>query len=233
MSAAAPVVSLPFRPPPLSDYRPPHPPYLSVVQMDEEVIVIDKPSGLLAVPGKEAGLADCVEARAAAAFPVALVVHRLDMDTSGLMLLARSKRAQRILNGQFAKRIIEKTYMAEVWGAPPEESGVISLPLTADWPNRPRQMVDRETGKPAVTHWEVAERRGETTLMRLFPETGRSHQLRVHMAAIGHPIIGDPFYAAGAARAASRRLALYATGIRWRRPQDGAWSGASLPTEAI
>lgn len=225
--SAEPVVAPPFKPPPLTDYRPPHPPYLSVAYLDGHVIVIDKPSGLLSVPGKGPGLHDCAEARAVAAFARAFPVHRLDMDTSGLLMFARTKRAQRSLNAQFAARTIEKTYLAEVWGRPESDGGVISLPMKADWPNRPRQWTD-PGGKAAATAWEIAERRGATTLLRLRPKTGRSHQLRVHMAASGWPIAGDPLYAAGPALAASSRLALYAVRIGWRCPASGARREAAI-----
>lgn len=218
-----------LKPPPLV-YRPPHAPYLPVAYVDEDVIAADKPPGLLSVPGKGAGLEDCVEARAQAAFDDALIVHRLDMDTSGVILLARTKDAQRILSGQFAKRIIEKEYFAVVMGAPAQDAGVIALPLRADWPNRPRQMVCHEAGRAAVTAWEAVERRGATTLMRLTPETGRSHQLRVHMLEAGWPILGDPIYATGAARDAAPRLMLHAARIRWRAPTGGAWREAASPT---
>lgn len=211
-----------LKPPPLV-YRPPHAPYLSIAHIDDHVLVIDKPGGLLSVPGKTPDLADCVEARAQAAFPEALIVHRLDMDTSGLILMARSKRAQRLISGQFEKRIIQKTYEAEIWGGPGEDAGLIDLPLRADWPNRPRQMVCHESGRSARTRWEVAERKEATTLMRLHPETGRSHQLRVHMAEMGWPICGDPFYATGDALRAAPALALRAVMIAWRCPEDGAW----------
>ena len=189
--------------------------------MDEEVVVIDKPSGLLSVPGKTPDLDDCVEARAKRWLPSAHIVHRLDMDTSGLIILARSKRGQADLSGQFERRQINKTYMAVVWGGPEADEGVIDLPLIADWPRRPLQKVCHATGKRAVTHWRVARRLGRTTLMRLKPETGRSHQLRVHMLSLGCPIIGDPFYALGAALAASDRLELYATELGWRCPGGG------------
>lgn len=217
-----------LKPPPLI-YRPPHAPYLPVAYLDEEVVVIDKPSGLLSVPGKGAHLADCVEARAQAALPGALIVHRLDMDTSGLILLGRNARAQRIISGQFAKRLTQKTYFAVVAGAPDAAEGVIDLPLRADWPNRPRQMMCREMGKPAVTRWAVAARGADRTLLRLTPETGRSHQLRVHLAETGHPILGDPIYATGAALAAAPRLMLHAAHLAWRCPADGAWREATAP----
>ncbi len=208
-------------------YRPPHAPYLPIAYMDDEVVVIDKPSGLLSVPGKTPDLDDCVEARAKAWLPSAHIVHRLDMDTSGLIILARSKRGQRDLSKQFEQREIAKTYMAIVWGGPAADGGVIDLPLIADWPRRPLQKVCHETGKRAVTHWQVVRRDAQTTLMRLRPETGRSHQLRVHMMSLGHPIIGDPFYAEGDALAASARLELHATELGWRCPGDGAWRMAA------
>ena len=222
-----------LKPPPLI-YRPPHAPYLPIAYVDDEVVVVDKPSGLLSVPGKGAHLGDCVEARAQAALPGALIVHRLDMDTSGLILLARSAQAQRIISGQFAKRLTQKTYFAVVAGAPEADEGVIDLPLRADWPNRPRQMVCHEHGKAAVTRWEVAARGDGRTLLRLTPETGRSHQLRVHLAEIGHAILGDPIYATGGALAAAPRLMLHAARLAWRCPGDGAWREAvSPPPEAF
>lgn len=220
-----------LKPPPLI-YRPPHAPFLPIAHLDEDVVVVDKPSGLLSVPGKGAHLSDCVEARAQAAVPGALIVHRLDMDTSGLILLARSKRAQRILSGQFAKRIICKTYFAVVAGIPDATSGVIDLPLRADWPNRPRQMVCYEHGKPAVTRWEIASQVGADALLKLMPVTGRSHQLRIHLAHMGHPILGDPIYATGAALAGAQRLMLHAARLAWRRPLDGSWVEVTAPEPA-
>lgn len=211
-----------LKPPPLT-YRPPYAPYLPIAYVDEDIIVVDKPSGLLSVPGKGAHLTDCVEARAQAALPGALIVHRLDMDTSGLILMARNKRAQRIISGQFAKRIIRKTYFALVAGVPEASSGVINLPLRADWPNRPRQMVCHEQGRAALTRWEVAGRSGANTLLRLMPETGRSHQLRVHLMELGHTIMGDPIYATGATLTGAPRLMLHAAHLAWRRPFDGSW----------
>ena len=203
-------------------YRPPHAPYLPIAYMDDEVLVIDKPSGLLSVPGKTPDLDDCVEARAKAWLRSAHIVHRLDMDTSGLIILARSKAGQRDLSKQFEQREIAKTYMAIIWGGPDADEGVIDLPLIADWPRRPLQKVCHETGKKAVTHWQVVRRDTKTSLVRLKPETGRSHQLRVHMLSLGHPIIGDPFYAEGDALAASPRLELHATELGWRCPGDGS-----------
>ncbi|MTI00139.1 pseudouridine synthase [Roseibium sp. RKSG952] len=204
-------------------YSPPQDPWLSVVHADQHMLLVDKPSGLLSVPGKAPEHGDCVEARAATRFSDARIVHRLDMDTSGIMVLARSAAALRHLGLQFERRKLEKTYIAEIWGHPVENSGEIDLPLICDWPNRPKQMVSFEVGKPALTRWEVLERCARTCRVRLFPKTGRSHQLRVHMLALGHPIIGDRFYAEGEALAASPRLALHAESLSLHHPEDGKW----------
>lgn len=201
-------------------YAPPTDP-LSILHMDHEVLLVDKPSGLLSVPGKGAHLADCLLSRVQTAFPEALLVHRLDRDTSGVMIFALTPHAQRHLGLQFEKRQVKKTYVARVWGDVDGESGTIDLPLIVDWPNRPLQHVDFENGKPAVTDWKVMKREGGVTRMRLMPQTGRSHQLRVHMKELGHPILGDPFYASGEALAAGERLMLHAESLRFRHPDGG------------
>ncbi|WP_269585547.1 pseudouridine synthase [Roseibium sp. Sym1] len=207
----------------LSDfvYAPPLEPYLPVLHVDEDLLVIDKPGGLLSVPGKAAEHADCVERRARERFPEARIVHRLDMDTSGVMVLAMNAAAHRHLGLQFERRKTAKVYVADVWGQPADDAGEIDLPLICDWPNRPKQMVCFEHGKPALTRWQVLERRERTCRVRLFPHTGRSHQLRVHMLAQGHPIIGDRFYAEGDALAASDRLALHAESLELHHPIGG------------
>jgi len=194
---------------------------LSVVHQDADILVLNKPSGLLSVPGKATAHKDCLEARAKAAFPEALLVHRLDMDTSGLMIFAMNKAAQRHLGLQFERRHVAKTYEALVWGQP-EDAGKVDLPLIVDWPNRPLQMVDHERGKKAHTAWEVMARTPTHARLRLLPTTGRSHQLRVHMLAIGHVILGDRFYATGEARAAAPRLCLHARGLAIFHPTGGA-----------
>jgi tRNA pseudouridine32 synthase / 23S rRNA pseudouridine746 synthase len=204
---------------PMSDYNPPDTP-LSIVYHDHELLVLDKPSGLLSVPGKGEHLADCLIARVQAVFPEALLVHRLDRDTSGIMIFALTPHAQRHLGLQFEKRQSKKVYVARVWGKVEEKTGTVDLPLIVDWPNRPLQHVDFENGKPAVTDWRVVKYEGETTRMRLFPKTGRSHQLRVHMREIGHPILGDPFYATGEARDFPR-LMLHAESLKLRHPDGG------------
>lgn len=203
----------------MSDYNPPHDP-LEILHDDHEVILVNKPAGLLSVPGKGEHLADCLIARVQAVFPQALLVHRLDRDTSGVMIFALTPHAQRHLGLQFEKRYTKKTYVARVWGEMAQKTGTVDLPLIVDWPNRPRQMVDHENGKQAVTDWRVMRSAAGETRVRLMPKTGRSHQLRVHMLALGHPILGDPFYATGPARDYPR-LMLHSETLQFRHPDGG------------
>ncbi|MEQ9673373.1 MAG: RluA family pseudouridine synthase [Roseovarius indicus] len=204
----------------MDEYAPPTDP-IKVLHEDHEIVVVDKPSGLLSVPGKGAHLADCLLSRVQEAYPMALLVHRLDRDTSGVMIFALSPHAQRHLGLQFEKRQTKKTYVARVWGRLEPRKGTVDLPLIVDWPNRPKQMVCHESGKPAVTDWRVQRYGDGETRVRLMPKTGRSHQLRVHMLALGHPILGDPFYAEGAAREYPR-LMLHSEELRLRHPDGGA-----------
>jgi tRNA pseudouridine32 synthase/23S rRNA pseudouridine746 synthase len=191
---------------------------LRLLHADAHLLVVDKPAGLLSVPAKRPGPQDCVEARLRADFPEALLVHRLDLETSGVMVFARTRLAQRHLGWQFERRQVEKTYVARVAGTVPGEAGRIELPLVCDWPNRPRQMVDAR-GRPAVTDWRVLAREPGATRLELRPLTGRSHQLRVHLAALGHPILGDPLYGDPAT---ADRLQLHAARIAFRHPDGGA-----------
>ena len=206
-------------------YSPPDDP-LQILHEDHEVLVVDKPSGLLSVPGKGAHLSDCLLSRVQAAFPTALLVHRLDRDTSGVMIFALSQHAQRHLGLQFEKRQVKKTYVARVWGEVMPKEGLIDLPLIVDWPNRPKQMVDHENGKQAVTEWRVVRKNRDETRVRLMPKTGRSHQLRVHMKEIGHPILGDPFYSDGPARDYPR-LMLHSETLQFRHPDGGVGTRVS------
>lgn len=206
-------------PTPALDYKPPQD-LLDILYEDHELIVVNKPAGLLSVPGRGDHLSDCLLARLQAAFPEALLVHRLDMDTSGVMVFARTPHAQRHLGLQFEKRHTKKTYVARVWGEMAEAEGHIDLPLIVDWPNRPRQHVNFETGKPAQTDWRRVRVEDGTTRVRLMPKTGRSHQLRVHMKEIGHPILGDPFYAQGPALNFPR-LMLHSESLKLRHPEGG------------
>lgn len=200
-------------------YAPPTDP-LVILHEDAEVLLVDKPSGLLSVPGKGEHLSDCLLSRVQEAFPTALLVHRLDRDTSGVMIFALSPHAQRHLGLQFEKRQTRKTYIARVWGHVLDDRGEVDLPLAVDWPNRPRQQVDYENGRPAQTEWRVLKRSDTETRLRLMPKTGRSHQLRVHCLALGHPILGDPFYATGPARD-YERLMLHSEELRFRHPDGG------------
>lgn len=201
----------------LKHYNPPLKP-LDVVYRDNDILVLNKPSGLLTVPGKGDHLSDCLEKRAKDTFTDALTVHRLDMDTSGLIIMARNKYSHRHLSLQFQNRNVDKEYSALVNGLVSQDNGEIDLPLICDWPNRPKQIVDHENGKQSRTLWQVIERRGETTLLSLTPLTGRSHQLRVHLKEIGHPILGDRFYASDAIINMSERLCLHSKKLRIMHP---------------
>lgn len=184
---------------------------MRVLHADERLVVIDKPAGMLSVPGRREP--DCASARVQALYPDALIVHRLDQATSGLLLFARGMQAQRELSADFAERRIGKLYVAVVSGRLNGE-GLIELPLGPDWPNRPRQQVDHERGKPSQTRWRVLAQGDGTTRVALEPLTGRTHQLRVHLAAIGHAILGDTLYAAPHIAAASPRLLLHASELQ-------------------
>lgn len=204
----------------MTDYDPPQDP-LVILHHDHQVLLVDKPAGLLSVPGKAENLADCLLARVQAAFPEALLVHRLDRDTSGVMIFAVTPHAQRHLGLQFENRQTKKTYVARVWGEMATKMGTVDLPLIVDWPNRPLQHVNHETGKPAVTDYRVVRVGKGESRVRLMPRTGRSHQLRVHMQSLGHPILGDPFYATGAARDFPRMM-LHSETLQFRHPDGGA-----------
>lgn len=209
-------------------YDPPADP-LEILHRDDDLLVVNKPSGLLSVPGKAEEHKDCLQSRIEAEDPQALLVHRLDMDTSGVMVFARNKAAQRHLGLQFEKRVLKKTYEALCWGVPSQPFGAIDLPLRTDWPNRPLQMVDHKEGKPALTDWEVIDDDGETSRIRLQPLTGRSHQLRVHLKELGHVILGDRFYAKGLALTAAPRLCLHAKTLSLRHPTGGEWQTFTAP----
>ena len=202
-----------------SDYAPPDDP-LDVIHADHEILIVNKPSGLLSVPGKGPHLADCLIGRVQVAFPQALLIHRLDRDTSGVMVFALTRHAQRHIGLQFEKRMTKKTYVARVWGTLEPKKGTVDLPLIVDWENRPLQKVCHETGKSAQTDWRVLRNDARESRVRLMPKTGRSHQLRVHMLSLGHPILGDPFYAQGEARE-YERLMLHSEELRLRHPDGG------------
>lgn len=197
----------------------------TLLHIDEALLVVDKPAGLLAVPGRGPEGADSLVVRVQQRYPEARTVHRLDMSTSGLMLLARGIEAQRRLGWAFEKRTVHKRYEAVVEGLLADDSGRISAPLAADWPRRPRQKVDTEHGKPSLTHWQVLQRDepNRRTRLRLEPVTGRTHQLRVHLMSIGHAIVGDDLYGTGADTGAApgARLLLHACELRFDHPAGG------------
>lgn len=201
-------------------YDPPKDP-LCYSHIDDDLIIVEKPSGLLSVPGKTEP--DCLEARIRKDYPEALTIHRLDMATSGIMVFARNANAQRHIGLQFEKRIPEKTYIARVLGQVQDETGHVNLPLITDWPNRPKQMVCHERGKPSITEWKLLDQEAQASRLALFPKTGRSHQLRVHMLSIGHPILGDRLYADEDAFTAAPRLQLHAHKLKLRKPTGGEW----------
>jgi tRNA pseudouridine32 synthase/23S rRNA pseudouridine746 synthase len=203
-----------------------------ILHADAHCVVADKPAGLLCVPGRGPDKQDCLSGRVQALYPDALIVHRLDMATSGLCLFARGADMQRSLGEAFARREVRKTYAAIVWGEPVADRGEIDLPLLVDWPNRPRQIVDHGRGKPSLTRWwrEGPGPLAGTTRLRLEPVTGRSHQLRVHLLAIGHPIVGDALYAPAEVAGAAPRLLLHAAELALAHPATGepvAWSSAA------
>ncbi|MBE7370075.1 RluA family pseudouridine synthase [Ramlibacter pallidus] len=191
-----------------------------LVYVDDHLLVLDKPAGLLAVPGRGEDKQDCLSERARRMWPDALVVHRLDMATSGLFLMGRGVHMQRVLGRTFADRAVDKQYIAVVAGHPGEvdATGTIELPLAADWPNRPLQKVDAEAGRPSTTRWRVLAHEGPDARLLLEPVTGRTHQLRVHLQAIGHPILGDALYAPAPALARAPRLLLHASRLRLAHP---------------
>ncbi len=202
----------PYVPPPAEPLVPLH--------VDTALVVLIKPTGLLSVPGRGADKADCLATRVQTVIPDALIVHRLDMDTSGLIVMARGTEAHRKLSQAFLARRITKQYTALVAGHLTPDTGTVDLPMRCDWPNRPRQIVDPELGKPATTHWQLLgyDAATESSRVRLEPVTGRSHQLRVHMQALGHPILGDALYASATDRDRAPRLMLHASLLAFLHP---------------
>ncbi|EKN5147497.1 TPA: bifunctional tRNA pseudouridine(32) synthase/23S rRNA pseudouridine(746) synthase RluA [Yersinia enterocolitica] len=193
-----------------------------VLYQDQHIMVVNKASGLLSVPGRAPENKDSVMTRIQADFPTAESVHRLDMATSGVIVVALTKAAERELKRQFREREPKKSYIARVWGHLAQDEGLIDLPLICDWPNRPKQKVCYETGKPSQTLYQVLSRDADgSTRVKLSPITGRSHQLRVHMLAIGHPILGDGFYAHPEAKAMASRLQLHAHELCITHPEFG------------
>lgn len=203
------------------DYHPPETNPLPILYQDEQLIVVDKPAGLLSVPGRLPEHKDSLALRLQAEFPDALTVHRLDMDTSGIIVFARGAEMHRALSIAFEKKQVAKRYEALVWGNPSEDDGEVNLPLIKDWPNRPRHMVDFDNGKPSQTLWRVLAREDRAARVALTPVTGRTHQLRIHMAEIGHGILGDCWYGSPDSMGARDRLCLHACELSFAHPASG------------
>lgn len=204
-------------------YQPPTSPWIDILYQDDDILVMNKPSGLLTVPGKNSEHRDSLIVRINRAFPTATVVHRLDMATSGIILFALNKAAHKAIGQQFEKRQTKKCYVARIYGEPEHDSGSVDLPLICDWPNRPKQKVDHIIGKQALTHWQILEKHKDHCLVKLTPITGRSHQLRVHMQSMGHPILGDRLYATPQALSMADRLQLHSTVLEIRHPTSNDW----------
>ena len=207
---------------PLHDYQPPPDHGITLLFEDEHLLVVNKPAGLLSVPGNNPQKKDCMESRLQAEFLEALTVHRLDMSTSGILLFARNKAMHSAMSKLFAERKISKTYIAVVDGLLENDKGEINAPLMVDWFNRPKQKID-EQGKPSCTHYKILKcnEQHQTTRVQLTPITGRSHQLRVHMMSIGHAILGDEFYASDKAYIKANRLLLHAAQLSFIHPVTG------------
>ena len=204
-------------------YLPPMSPYLDIIYQDDDIVVLNKASGILSVPGRLPEHQDCLQNRVQRVLPTATVVHRLDMATSGIMIMALNKTAHVAISRQFEQRKTQKSYIARVWGLVELSDGSVDLPLISDWPNRPKQKVDHENGKKSLTHYRVLSHNDSTaeqasTLLELTPITGRSHQLRVHMLALGHPILGDRLYAPKEALIMRNRLQLHALNLSLFHP---------------
>lgn len=196
---------------------------VSILYQDAHILLVNKPSGLLSVPGRHPDNKDCLISRVQQNYSSARIVHRLDMDTSGIMVLALDADSHRLLSRQFEQRLTEKTYVAEVYGLVEKDQGSIDLPIITDWPKRPLQKIDFDIGKKALTHYEVTDRNSSANISRLLltPVTGRSHQLRIHLAAIDHPILGCDFYAHPQARQMAKRLLLHAQSLSFSHPHTG------------
>mgnify|MGYP001272371642 FL=1 len=213
------------------------PPYLvphsqspiRLIYEDTDLLLIDKPHHLLSVPGRHPLNHDSLIRRLQPRYPDVQAVHRLDLDTSGLMVVPKRRESLSELARQFQRRQIEKEYTAIVWGEVAEDRGSIELPIATDWPNRPKQIICEERGKHALTHFEVLIRDNNRSLIKLKPVTGRSHQLRIHMQSLGHPIIGCDMYAHPDALEASDRLLLHATRLKLCAPSTGNWLSAFSP----
>jgi len=202
-----------------------------ILYIDDDIIMVNKPSGMLSVPGRGADKQACLINHIQQHYADALIVHRLDMDTSGLMVLARSKESHRHLSRQFQERHTQKSYLAVCSGIPSLTNGKTCLPMRCDWERRPLQMIDFKQGKYAETQWQVIQQYANSFLVELTPITGRSHQLRLHMKSLGHPILGDNLYADTTALNAAKRLMLHAQHLSFTHPTSLAPMKFDCPAE--
>ena len=192
--------------------------YIRILYADDSLLIVDKPHLLLRVPGRHRLNRDCLLSRLEQRFPGVAAAHRLDLDTSGLLVVPRNKSTLIAMNKQFQDRAVLKTYRALVYGQVKDDEGQIDLPITGDWHNRPRQKICTKTGKPSLTHYRVLDRQSNSSLLELKPVTGRSHQLRIHLMALGHPIMGCDLYAHQEALSAAPRLLLHANQLTFKHP---------------
>ncbi|QFU75519.1 RNA pseudouridine synthase [Halioglobus maricola] len=202
-----------------------------ILYEDDDLLLVRKPDLLLSIPGRHPLNKDCLITRLQEHYPSASIVHRLDLDTSGIMVIPLNKPTHAHISRQFQERKVAKTYVAVVYGAVPQDEGEIELPIRCDWENRPLQMIDHERGKHALTRYRVMERQGDRTRMLLMPVTGRSHQLRIHMRELGHPILGCDMYAHEEALKMADRLMLHATTLGFEHPTTGEWLERESPPD--
>ena len=204
---------------------------IAILHRDDDLLLVRKPDLLLSIPGRHPLNRDCLIGRLQVDFPTASIVHRLDLDTSGIMVIPLNKPTHAHISRQFQQRRVEKSYEAIVYGRVAEDRGEIDLPIACDWANRPRQMICRRRGKQALTRFEVMERFEDRTRLRLKPVTGRSHQLRIHLRELGHPILGCDMYAHPQALAMAPRLLLHATTLGFEHPSTGEWLERHCPPD--
>lgn len=215
------------------------PPYLvphsqeeiTILYEDDDLLLVRKPHLLLSIPGRHPANKDCLITRLQQRYPSASIVHRLDLDTSGIMVIPLNKACHAHISRQFQERQVRKSYHAVVFGAVAQEKGEIDLPIATDWDNRPLQMICHERGKSALTRYEILERGVNRTRLLLKPVTGRSHQLRIHLRELGHPILGCDMYAHDEALAMSDRLLLHATSLEFEHPHTGVWLHGECPPD--
>ncbi len=215
------------------------PPYLvphsreeiRILYRDADLLLVRKPDLLLSVPGRHPLNKDSLITRLQRDYPTASIVHRLDLDTSGIMVIPLNRESHAHISRQFQQRRVHKCYHAIVYGVVAPDRGEIDLPIAPDWARRPRQVICRERGKPALTRYEVLARWGDRTRLLLRPVTGRSHQLRIHLRELGHPILGCDLYAHPEALNMAERLMLHASSLGFIHPTTGAWLEGACPPD--